>query len=181
MRKKIAKPDERFQLTFSDEIVVERPVVDYLRDQSVQQRSVEARQLALDGFRLVSQLMQQQEHQDFDATMIELSIALGLDGNEIRKYLGLPACIMQQRIDIKDIVKLPRATRNLSVSAGLSDAEFTRNAVIPDGKMNELIPKEGGGTSKPLTALEEEAAINLINKEEVSDAFENDLKNLISW
>ena len=53
--------------------------------------------------------------------------------------------------------------------------------VNSDEKINELPSTEGGVTSEPLNTFEEEGAINLINKEEATDAFENDLKNLISW
>ncbi|MBJ8931588.1 hypothetical protein [Citrobacter freundii] len=188
MKNMSVETDSRFQLTFNSDSDVEKSVVEYLSGLPTNQRSIEARQLALDGFRLVRELMEQDDQGAFNIALLELSKALGLDGDEIRQYLGLPACIMRQRIDIKDIIKKRSATRNLAKNETLSRPDFTKN----EGESNELEPnsietayhEQSNGAQQSRGLIKEKSISDYDDKsivENSNDELQNDLKKLVQW
>lgn len=180
--------DSRFQLTFCDDSEVEKCVAEYLLELPTNQRSIEARQLALDGFRLVTELMEANDRMAFNVALIELSDALGLDGDEIRQYLGLPACVMRQRIDIKDIIDNQRATRILTKNQAPSSLDFTKNegesgqkttdSIDPAyGSQNELEQQGREVTFEDTASTNEDKSIN----KKMSNDLQNDLIKLVAW
>lgn len=165
--------DARLQLTFSSDIPVERAVVHFLQEQESKLRSIEAKGLALEGFRLVQEMMDEAGSDNFEACLIHLGHLLGMDREVLRQYLGLPALVLKQRIDIKRFISKDDAPRNLRGSAAETVPDFTReHAETVEKTVNAIEGVDAGGVHTQ--SLNDDNSIN-------DSTIKNDLMNLVGW
>lgn len=139
--------DNRIQLIFSERHIFEKDMMDVLQQFAGKLRSSAARQLAVEGFHLIKDMMHDTGECDYDKAILHLCVNMGLEQRTVIEYLNSPTLTSYYHHDFKEENEIERATPNLRELAGDCVSDFTQAPHLNDEK---IVPGGGPISSEPV-------------------------------
>lgn len=181
--------DERIQLTFVAGNKIESSVVEHLDSLPGKLKSIEAKHLALSGYRMVVAKMNQAGETDFVKVASQLARHFGISQAELCEYMGIPLSNISYVLEIKDNIQTSAPTRILSKEEGIDTEESTQqrqfNAQTLSEKpiehvspVSEANPECEHINENDLNVQQNDSKVEKNNKE---DTLRQELSKLVQW